>query len=163
MAALRRCAAYNPCVFEVFKLEEIPLTCLRPSGHPSDEELAESLQRITRLLDDERRAGRKIAMIVDMRKAGALSANQRRISSGWMKENLRGWKQVSVGSVFIINSPIVRGVLTALLWLQPLDMPHDVVGTLDEAVRWAIDRLEAERIPVPERYRRELGAIFAER
>ena len=149
-------------MFEVFKLDEIPLTCLRPSGQPSDEELVESLKRITRLIDDEKRARRKIVMIVDMRKAGALSASQRRIASGWMKQNLRGWKEIAVGSVFVINSPLVRGVLTALLWLQPLDMAHDVVGSLDEAMRWSIERLEAERIPVPERVRRQLGEVFAE-
>ena len=150
-------------MFEVLKLEEIPLTCLRPSGQPSDEELADSLQRITQLIQGEQRAQRKIVMIVDMRKAGALSANQRRIASAWMKEHLRSWKQVAVGSVFVITSPIVRGVLTALLWLQPLDMPHEVVGSLDEAMRWALERLEAERISVPARFHRELGAVFAER
>lgn len=145
-------------MLEIIKLEDIPLTCLRPIGHPSDEELAESLQRITRLIEDEKRAQRKIVMIVDMRKAGALSASQRRVASSWMKENLRAWKQVAIGSAFIIDSPIVRGVLTALLWLQPLDMPHDVVSNLDAAMRWVIERLETERIPVPERIRRELGA-----
>jgi len=150
-------------VFEVFKLEEIPLTCLRPSGQPSDEELVDSLQRITRLIEGEKHAQRKIVMIIDMRKAGALSANQRRVASAWMKESLRGWTQVVLGSVFVIDSPIVRGVLTALLWLQPLDMPYDVVGNLDEAVRWSIGRLEAARIRVPDRFRRELGAVFPAR
>jgi hypothetical protein len=145
-------------VLEIIKLDDIPLTCLRPVGQPSDEELIESLQRITRLMEDQKRAQRKLVMIVDMRKAGALSAGQRRIASAWMKENLTAWKHVAIGSAFIIDSPIVRGVLTALLWLQPLDMPHDVVSNLDAAMRWVIERLEAERIPVPERIRRELGA-----
>ena len=150
-------------MLEIIKLEDVPLTCLRPIGQPSDEELIESLQQITRFIDNEKNEKRKVVMIVDMRKAGALSAGQRRIASSWMKENLRGWKQVAVGSVFIIDSPIVRGVLTALLWLQPLDMPHDVVGTLDAAMHWVIERLEAERIPVPERIRRELGAALPAR
>jgi hypothetical protein len=51
-------------------------------------------------------------------------------------------------------------VLTALLWVTPLDMPHDVFSNLDDAVRWAIKRFEAERIPVPERVRLELGDVF---
>lgn len=150
-------------MLEIIQLEDIPLTCLRPIGQPSDEELAESLQRISSLIATEARANRKIVMIVDMRKAGALSASQRRIASSWMKENVRAWKQVALGSAFVIDSPIVRGVLTALLWLQPLDMPHDVVSNLDAAMRWVIERLEAERVPVPERIRRELGAVLPAR
>jgi hypothetical protein len=144
-------------VLEIIRLEDIPLVCVRPIGHPSDEELVESLQRITSLIEIEQHARRKVVMIVDMRKAGTLRAGQRRIASSWMKQTFPAWKQVAVGSAFIIDSPVVRGVLTALLWLQPLDMPYDVVKSLAEAKRWAFERLEAEHIPVPERDRRELS------
>jgi len=142
------------------KLDWAPLSCLRPIGNPSDQELAESLQTITGLLEDDRRLQRKSVMIVDMRKAGPLSAPQRRTSSEWMKQNLDLYKQCVLGGAFVIDSPIIRGVLTALLWLAPLDMPYEVVGTLDDAVRWAIKRFDAERVPVPERLRSELGRVF---
>lgn len=142
------------------KLDWAPVSCLRPIGHPSDQELAESLQTITELLESELRLRRKSVMIVDMRKAGPLSAPQRRTSSEWMKQNIELYKQCVLGGVFVIDSPIIRGVLTALLWLSPMGMPYEVVGTLDEAVRWAIVRFDAERVAIPERLRVELGRVF---
>ena len=141
-------------------LDWAPLSCLRPIGNPSDQELAESLQSITGMLENDRRMQRKTVMIVDMRKAAPLSAPQRRTSSEWMKTNMDLYKQCVFGGVFVIDSPIIRGVLTALLWLAPLNMPYEVVGTLDDAVRWAISRFDAERVPVPDRLRIELGRVF---
>jgi hypothetical protein len=154
---------YTRQVLETIKLDWTPVTCVRPIGQPSDEELTESLQRITGLLQDDQRKRQKSVMIVDMRHAGALKANQRRIASAWMKQNLQLYKHHVLGCVFIIDSPIVRGVLTALLWLQPLEMPHDVVATVNDAVRWAIEHLKAEGIAVPERLRSELAQVIAKR
>lgn len=151
---------YTRLVLEIMKLDWAPLSCLRPIGHPSDQELADSLQTITSLLEDDRRLLRKSVIVVDLRKAGPLSAPQRRTSSEWMKKNLELYKQCVLGGAFVIDSPIIRGVLTALLWLSPLDMPYEIVGTLDDAVRWAISRFDAARVPVPERLRSELGRVF---
>lgn len=156
-------ANYTECVLEVIKLDWAPLTCIRPIGQPSDQELTESLQRITETIEADRRAGMKRVMIVDMRQAGVLGANQRKMASAWMKQNLELYTHFVLGSVFVIHSPVVRGVLTALLWLAPLDMPYEVVGNIDDAARWAIRRLESQRIPVPERMRSELGQALDRR
>jgi hypothetical protein len=67
---------------------------------------------------------------------------------------------VAFASALIIASPIVRGVLTALLWVSPVEMPYESCSNLDDAVRWAIARLEAAKLPVPDRLRRELGNVF---
>lgn len=150
-------------MLEVIKLAWVPITCVRPIGHPSDQELTESLQQITETIEADKRAGLKRVMIVDMRQAGALSANQRKVASAWMKQNLQLYTPFALGCVFVINSPIVRGVLTALLWLTPLELAYEVVGDIDEATRWAIARLETQRIAVPERIRRELGQALARR
>ena len=147
-------------MFEIIKLDFCPLTLMRPSGTPSDEELAEALRAITEFLEGELRAQRRGVMIVDMSRAGALRAGQRRIASDWMKDNNHIYKHVAIGSALIIASSIVRGVLTALLWVSPIDMPYESCSNLDDAVRWAITRLEAERLPVPARLRSELGNVF---
>lgn len=158
-AATQR-ATYTPLVLEIIKLDWAPLLCLRPIGNPSDQELVDSLQTITGLLEAERRLQRRAVMIVDMRKAEALSAPQRRTASEWMKKNMVLYKQSILAGVFIIDSPVIRGVLTALLWLSPMELPYEVVGNLDEAVRWSIARFDAEHVPIPERLRSELGRAF---
>jgi hypothetical protein len=43
----------------------------------------------------------------------------------------------------------VRGVLTAILWLQNLPTAHTVVGSIDEAARWAAERLRAAGLDAP--------------
>jgi hypothetical protein len=48
----------------------------------------------------------------------------------------------SVGTAFVISSQLVRGGLTAILWLQPLPTPYVVVATRLEAERWARAQLE---------------------
>lgn len=149
-------------MLEIAKLDWVPLTCVRAVGSPSDEELAESLERIARVVADDVRLGRKTVMIMDMRQAAPLSASQRRTSSAWMKQHLQRFSQASFGTAFAIESPLVRGVLTALLWFQPMDVPHEVVRDVDDAMRWAIKRFEAEKIVVPDRLRIELGRVFGQ-
>lgn len=151
---------YTARVLEITKLDWVPLTCVRAVGAPSDEELHDSLHRIAQALEQDLRQGSKRLMIMDMRQASPLSAGQRRTASVWMKENSERFSRSALGTAFVIESPLVRGVLTALLWFQPIDVPHEVVRDLDAGVRFAIKRLEAERMPVPERLRTELGRVF---
>ncbi|MBC7173876.1 MAG: hypothetical protein H5U40_15655, partial [Polyangiaceae bacterium] len=41
-----------------------------------------------------------------------------------------------VGYAFVISSSLVRGALTAILWLAPMPAPHRVVGTVGEGEAW---------------------------
>jgi hypothetical protein len=99
---------------------------------------------------------------MDMRQASVITASQRRRSSVWMKQHMTFFEESCAGAVFIIASPLVRGVLTALLWFQPMKMPHAVVADLDAAMRWAIAQLDREKVAVPDDVRRELGRISRE-
>ena len=42
----------------------------------------------------------------------------------------------SGAEAFVIDSPIVRGALTAILWIQPLPYEHRIVGTRADANAW---------------------------
>jgi hypothetical protein len=153
-------AAYTYTVFEIIKLESCPLTLMRPTGTPSDQELIDTLQSITDFIESEARLQRRGIMIVDMSRAEALRAGQRRMASDWMKKNNQRFKHVAIGTALIIASSLVRGVLTALFWVTPMDMPYEIFSNLDDAVRWAIKRFDAERVPVPARLRQDLGSVF---
>lgn len=148
-------------MLQIEKLDWIPLICLRPMGSPSDTELGESLERISACMRENVRQGERAVMIVDMLHAAPLTAAQRKVATAWMKANMELYERANLGAVFAIQSPLVRGVLTAMLWFQPVNIAHEVVGDLDAAVRWAILQLERENFSVPERARRDLGRVFA--
>jgi hypothetical protein len=140
----------------------LPITYIRVAGAPSDEELADTLRQISHSLKDDQRRNRKSVNIMDMRQASVITAGQRRTSSVWMKEHMPHFEASCMGAVFVIASPLVRGVLTALLWFQPMKMPHEIVADLDAAMRWALAQFDREKVPVPEQVRRELGRVFDE-
>lgn len=148
-------------MLQIERLDWIPLICVRPIGDPSDAELSESLARITACMQENLRRNEKAVMILDMLQASPLPAAQRRVATAWMKANTELFERTNHGAVFAIQSPLVRGVLTAMLWFQPVSIAHEVVGTLDAAVRWAIQQLESRKIDVPDRARRDLGRLFA--
>jgi hypothetical protein len=58
-------------------------------------------------------------------------------------------RKYSLGAALVITSPVVRGMLKALLWMQPMPQPHIVCGTTEEALRWLRDRFRSERIDLP--------------
>lgn len=44
-------------------------------------------------------------------------------------------------SAFVLASPLVRGLLTAILWISPMPAPHEIVATVAEAEAWLNERL----------------------
>jgi len=84
----------------------------------------------------------RCAFVMDATRAGRTSAVQRRRQADWMKENEHVLRTYSAGYAFVISSPLIRGALTAILWLQPMPAPHVVVGTFGEGERWARAQLE---------------------
>ena len=58
-----------------------------------------------------------------------------------MRDNREVLARQCVGNAFVISNPLVRGVLTAILWLQPLPSDYIVVGTLKEAEAWCMKKL----------------------
>jgi hypothetical protein len=82
------------------------------------------------------------ALVYDARLALPAPASQRRLQAEWMKLNEAAIRRGTAGLAFVIPSALVRGVLTAILWLQPLACPHVVTSSFDEGMRWARKQLE---------------------
>jgi hypothetical protein len=87
--------------------------------------------------------------ILDATRAGNTPALQRRMQADWLKRNEELLRKHSAGTAFVINSPLVRGLLTAILWMSPMATPHTVVASLDEAERWAAAQLRARGVEPP--------------
>ena len=117
-----------------------PLVVIRFNGVASDAEFEGYLDRQSaRIARDQVNA-----IVIDARRAGATPAKQRRRQAQWMREHAATLARWSVGTAFVIDSAMVRGLLTAILWVQPMPTPHVIVTTMEQAESWARAKL-AER------------------
>ena len=91
----------------------------------------------------------KTVTIYDLTRIGGTTAAQRRRQAEWVAENAESLRATSLGVVFVIRSAVARGVLTSILWTQPLPQPHAIVTTLAEADLWAREKLRAAGAPLP--------------
>jgi hypothetical protein len=122
-----------------------PLVLVTFDGALTEPEFDDYLERMSRLL--ERRM--KNVTVLDARKATSPTATQRAKQAAWLKTNRALLQEYSCGSVFVIESALVRGGLTAILWVAPMPVAHAVVATLEEGERWAFARLRAAGVPLP--------------
>jgi hypothetical protein len=121
-------------------VSRLPVVVVRFSGLATDAEFDEYLVSMTRLIVERKQ---KSVTILDARQSGRSPATQRKKQAAWISAHENLLRQYSLGTAFVITSPLVRGVLTAILWLQPLPSDYTVVGTMAEAERWAHERLRS--------------------
>jgi hypothetical protein len=122
-----------------------PLVVITFRGVPTDEEFEAYLEGQTRIVQRRER----FASLVDARQAGQMPPVQRRIQAEWMQQHHDALRSFALGVSFAIESPIVRGVLTAILWLAPLPQPYYIAATMEDAERWAVGRLRAAGLAAP--------------
>jgi hypothetical protein len=63
------------------------------------------------------------------------------MQAGWMKRHEVETRRGTAGIAFVIPSALVRGALTAILWLQPLACPHFVTANFEDGFRSAHQKL----------------------
>jgi hypothetical protein len=122
-----------------------PLIVVTFVGSQDEAEFSAYLEGMTAFAERRLRA----VTVFDATRAGPTPATQRARQGAWLKKYRSIIQEYSCGSVFVIRSPLVRGALTAILWIAPIPGAHTVVGTLEEAERWAVERLRAEGVPWP--------------
>jgi hypothetical protein len=118
---------------------EYPLVVVRFRGAPTTPEFARYLEDLAALY----REAKPFALIVDSSHAEAPPATHRKMQADWIKQHERVIRTYNMGTAFITPSVVLRGALTAILWLQPLPCPHHVCADEIEAKRWARSRLAA--------------------
>lgn len=126
-----------------------PLVIVTFTGVATDAEFRDYLAGMTEML--QRRQVN--AVILDSRRAAQTPPVQRKLQADWLKEHEPLLRRYSAGTAFIITSGLIRGILTAILWLQPLAGPHTVVATMEEAERWCAERLREHGLTMPSRRR----------
>lgn len=62
----------------------------------------------------------------------------RRLQADWMKENTELLRMVTGSMAFVVPNGVLRGALTAVLWVSPLPMPVGLHENMELALDWAI-------------------------
>lgn len=127
-----------------------PLVIIRYVGTTSDDDFMRYLSKMEELVLHRRTTN---AAVLDASAADATPAKQRRMQAEWMKSNEALIARYCVGNAFVITSPLLRGALTAIFWMQQPAAPTIVLATFDAAERWATDRLREAGVSVPNRPR----------
>lgn len=96
----------------------------------------------------------KTALIYDITSGYRAPASVRKAQADWMKKNATVTRQNCVGIAFVMTSAVVRGALTAILWMSDMPAPYTVVATVEEAERWCTEKLGAHGVTVPPKARR---------
>jgi hypothetical protein len=72
-----------------------------------------------------------------------------RRSADWMREHRESMRANSLGFAFVLPSPVARGMLKALLFMQPLPQGHHVSSTVADALIWIRGVAEKNGAPLP--------------
>lgn len=101
-----------------------PLIYVRFRGSVDGPVMDQYLSDLTRAITQ--RPGKR-AMVMDATECGMVSAAARKKQADWMLEYDENTRLFTMGIAFVLPSPLLRGALTAVLWLQPLPCPYAVV------------------------------------
>lgn len=120
-----------------------PLVTARFLGTATDEEFEAYLKSLEQLWLRKQR----YALILDASEHVSSTARQRGMQAKWLADHDATLRQLSVASAFVITSAVVRGIATAVFWLQPMPMPHTIVATRAEAESFCIEQLRKAGVP----------------
>jgi hypothetical protein len=96
----------------------------------------------------------KCCLIMDAARTQALPpASQRKLAADWAKSTAGLQKVVSVGGACVTPSSIIRGIITAILWIYKPETPVAFFATRDEAKLQAIEWLDEAGVRLPPRLR----------
>jgi hypothetical protein len=113
-----------------------PLILVTYYGAASNDQYAAYLQELTAITQRNERATNMV-VINDATRWIRSNAEQRRMQADWIAKNAEVLRGRTAGVSFVISSAVVRGGLTAILWLSNMPCPYRVTATLEESVQWA--------------------------
>ncbi|MEZ4254959.1 MAG: hypothetical protein R3A78_04470 [Polyangiales bacterium] len=88
---------------------------------------------------------RRYAFVTDARVAARATATQRRIAAEFERRTADYDKVWCAGVAIVADSPLARGLVTAVFWMAPPIYPYKVAASLSEALVWARAQLDAPR------------------
>jgi len=123
----------------------MPLVQLRTWGTGTDEELERNMATLDEMLALRQRH----ALLFDATGGERPPASQRHRIAEWIKERSPEIGAYTAAVAFVFTNALVRGALTAILWISPLPAPHRVFARHEDAERWLVALLTEEKLAVP--------------
>ena len=118
--------------------ERAPVVYMRLHGWVKDSELQRLLDDMDTLLASER----DFAAVLDCEGLRVPELAQLRELAGWFSTNFEAASRYHRGCACVITSPLVRGSLATILQMQRMPMPLTMLGSGEEAISWALAKLE---------------------
>lgn len=81
------------------------------------------------------------AWVVDVGNVGLADAKVRQVTAEHEEKTKDHKARFSRGTAFVIRSPLVRGIITAVFWIAPPSYPYEVFSTVERARDWAQEKL----------------------
>ncbi|HYO51769.1 hypothetical protein [Archangium sp.] len=131
-----------------------PLLIAHLDGMPTRQEYEAYLARST----DYLHRGEPHVILVDLSRSGVVSAELRRLQAEWLRQYEELIRRQVLGVAYIIHTALIRLTLSAIFHVKRPACPYILVSREDQALAWAIKRLEAADLRAPaERIRRKVG------
>ncbi len=123
-----------------------------PEGHVSDEDLQGMLGHLEELMREAEARRERIFFVTDItRMRQHPPASQRKLTAEWMTRTFGLGRIASAGAAHVTPSALLRGLITAVSWVQPPPQPQVCVATRDEAIAHGIETLKAIGALLPPR------------
>jgi hypothetical protein len=125
-----------------------------PEFRVPDADVNLALSYVEQIWRECEKAHEKCCLVTDAGRIQAIPpASQRKIAGEWAKGSAELQRVVSVGGVCVTPSSIIRGIITAILWIYKPDRPVAFFATRDEAKLQAIQWLDEAGVRLPPRLR----------
>jgi hypothetical protein len=124
----------------VFNEDLYPLVVIELHGQVDDAQFREYIRRLDLLVPRPE----KRVILYDLRGGKGLSYEHRQWQAEWQKKNADAVTRMNLGVAFVMNNPLLRVIVRAVLFLQPIGCPYQIFGSIEEAHRYACDLLEKD-------------------
>jgi len=114
-----------------------PIVIVTYLGGATDEQYAAYLRELSTVVTGVSKQYPRVSQIHDASAWTKSSASQRQMQADWIKEHLTLLKMKGGYSAYVFKSALVRGGLTAVMWLVEMPGPYKVCSTLQEALDWS--------------------------
>ena len=118
-----------------------PVVVLTPSREPVD---AKGFEEHCRKMFSYFDRGQSFGIVLDVRNSEPLTADRRRLVAEFSDRRIAQHPNVRMVMAIVVASSIQRGVVKAVNWLMRQPVPTEVVGTVEEGIRWCQRALAAD-------------------
>ena len=122
-------------------LEGSPAATFVFPARPTDADIETFLRKNVELL--ERNISH--ATIVDMSEVVEANPNQRKVVATFVRDYREELKRLRTCTAFVVPSPLNRGIVTAIMWLQRPPYDFALLPTLADAQKWVSTTLGRAR------------------